>query len=202
MMFFPALAHALTLSGFWQRISSLLNCFLLLMITFQLEFYWVPSVFLSFETLPNTPFPSASYLHCREKVEVQSPQRPPETITGPPDSGLDDCEMISGGRRLQAPKCLSTTFFFSFGAKPIKPLPIPLSREDTVLRHYPAMASFAWQNNKAVLSAPPKTLSPRLNWCLCTEAKFQLRDQPWVHCGIQLFLFWCNVQWDGIQNLP
>ena len=34
------------------------------------------------------------------------------------------------------------------------------------------MVSFAWQSNKAVRSASPKTLPMRLHWCWCTEAGF------------------------------
>ena len=40
------------------------------------------------------------------------------------------------------------------------------------MRHQPAVASFAGQSKKAVLSASPKTLSPRRHWCWWTEAGF------------------------------
>lgn len=76
--------------------------------------------------------------------------------------------MIYGGRRRQAPQSLSTALFFQI--KAIKPPCRPLSREDTVWRHYPAVASFAWQSKKAVLSASLETLSPKLRQCQCTHA--------------------------------
>ena len=34
---------------------------------------------------------------------MPQPQRSPETVTGPPDSGFDDFEMIDGGGRMQVP---------------------------------------------------------------------------------------------------
>ena len=89
-------------------------------------------------------------------------------MTGAPDSSLNGFGMIYGGRRRQAPQSLSTALFFQI--KAIKPPCRPLSREDTVWRHYPAVASFAWQSKKAVLSASLETLSPKLRQCQCTHA--------------------------------
>ena len=51
------------------------------------------------------------------------------------------------------------------------------------MRHEPAVASFAWQSNKAVFSASPKTLSLRLNWCQCTEAGFWPQEEGFRGCG-------------------
>lgn len=72
---------------------------------------------------PQHPPPFVSHRHCGEKVEMRQPQRPPETVTGPPDSGLDDSEVTSGGRGRQAPSSLSTALVFR--AKPLKLLASP-----------------------------------------------------------------------------
>ena len=67
-----------------------------------------------------------------------------------------------------------------FPAKPIKPLAIPSQGRTPFWG--PAVASFAWQSNKAVLSASPKT-PLTLNWCQCTEVSFDCNTE-------QLFLNW------------
>ena len=92
-----------------------------------------------------------------------------KTVTGPPRAGLDESEMIPGGRRMQALSSSSTAPVWSSTSK--SPC-CPLSREDTGWGRSPAGTSSTWQSNDVVLSASSQTL--RLHWCRCTGAEFGL----------------------------
>ena len=121
----------LTLTGFTQMTSFLLNCFLLLMVTFLVKSYTVCLVF--FPPLKHSliPFPFVRNLQCREEVKVRRSQRSPETVTRPPTPALTTSKWSTEGKECRFPNPYQSLALF-FWAKSIKPL-YPLSREDTGL---------------------------------------------------------------------